>query len=142
MEPRKPARDDPRRIQALLARHGIQPTPQRVRVAELLFSRDQHLTAEQVIQALGRDGEHVSKATVYNALNLFAQKGLLRALAFDRDRGVFDSNTTPHHHIHVEGSGELIDVPPESVEFSRLPPLPAGTEPVAVEVVIRVRRRG
>jgi Fur family iron response transcriptional regulator len=142
MDHGKPAGAEPRRIEMLLARHGIQPTPQRVRVAELLFSRDQHLTAEQVIQALGRDGSRVSKATIYNALNLFAQKGLLRALVLERDRGVFDSNTTPHHHIHVEGTGELVDVPPESVEFSRLPPLPEGTEPVAVEVVIRVRRRG
>lgn len=142
MDHGKPGRTEPRRIETLLARHGIQPTPQRVRVAELLFSRDQHLTAEQVIQSLARDGSHVSKATVYNALNLFAQKGLLRTLAFERDRSVFDSNTEPHHHIHVEGSGELIDVPPGSVEFSRLPPLPPGTDQVAVEVVIRVRRRG
>ena len=113
-----------------------------MRVAELLFCRDQHLTAEQVIHALGRDGTHVSKATVYNTLNLFAEKGLLKALAFDPDRGLFDSNTRPHHHFHVEGTGELIDLPPGSVEFSRLPPLPPGTENVSVEVVIRVRRPG
>jgi Fur family iron response transcriptional regulator len=142
MDHAKPARADRRRIEAMLAERGIQPTRQRVRVAELLLSRDQHLTAEQVIQALGQDGSHVSKATIYNALNLFAQKGLLKALALNRDCGLFDSNTAPHHHIHVEGTGELIDVPPGAVEFSRLPPLPPGTEQVAVEVVIRVRRPG
>src|SRR5512134_2420593 len=113
-----PARGDRKRLPALLAEHGIQPT------------------AEQVIQALGKDGRHVSKATVYNTLNLFAQKGLLKALTLDRERGLFDSNTEPHHHFHVEGTGELIDVPPGSVEFSRLPPLPPGTEKVSVEVVI------
>jgi Fur family iron response transcriptional regulator len=142
MDHAKPARADRRRIEAMLAERGIQPTRQRVRVAELLLSRDQHLTAEQVIQALGQDGSHVSKATIYNALNLFAQKGLLKALALNRDCGLFDSNTAPHHHINVEGTGELIDVPPGAVEFSRLPPLPPGTEQVAVEVVIRVRRPG
>lgn len=142
MDPGNPARGDRKRIPALLAEHGIQPTAQRVRVAELLFCRDQHLTAEQVIHALGSDGTHVSKATVYNTLNLFAEKGLLRPLQIDPDRGLFDSNTEPHHHIHVEGTGELIDVPPGSVEFSRLPPLPPGTEKVSVEVVIRVRRPG
>jgi Fur family iron response transcriptional regulator len=142
MDHANPARGDRKRIRALLAEHGIQPTAQRVRVAELLFCRDQHLTAEQVLHALGGDGTHVSKATVYNTLNLFAAKGLLKALSLDRERGLFDSNTEPHHHFHVEGSGELIDVPPGSVEFSRLPPLPPGTERVAVEVVIRVRRPG
>jgi Fur family iron response transcriptional regulator len=133
--------DERKRTQSLLLEHGIHPTAQRVRIAELLFARAQHLTAEQVIKALTRDGKRVSKATVYNTLNLFAEKGLLRALCVDPERGLFDSNTVPHHHIHVEDTGELIDVPPGAVQFSRLPSLPPGTESVAVDVVIRVRRQ-
>ena len=66
------------RARQILEQRGIRPTAQRIRIAELLFSRAQHLTADQVIQALGRDGTHVSKATVYNTLNLFVEKGLLR----------------------------------------------------------------
>ena len=123
----------------LLETHGIHPTAQRIRIAELLFARKQHLTAEQVIRLLGKDGTRVSKATVYNTLNLFADKGLLKALSVGREQGLFDSNTLPHHHFHVEGSGELIDVPPGAIEFARLPALPPGTESIAVEVVIRVR---
>ena len=134
-------RVDRKRIADALATHGIHPTAQRIRIAELLFARKQHLTAEQVIRLLGRDGTRVSKATVYNTLNLFADKGLLKALSVGRERGLFDSNTLPHHHFHVEGSGELIDVPPGAIEFARLPALPPGTESVGVEVVIRVRRR-
>jgi Fur family iron response transcriptional regulator len=137
-----PLRADRKRMQSLLATHGIQPTAQRIRIAELLFSREQHLTADQVIQALGRDGTHVSKATIYNTLNLFAAKGLLKSLQVDPERGLFDSNTEPHHHFHVEDTGELIDVPPGAVQFSKLPALPPGTESVAVEVVFRVRRKG
>jgi Fur family iron response transcriptional regulator len=138
----QPPRTDRKRLHAMLATHGIQPTAQRIRIAELLFSREQHLTADQVIQALGRDGTRVSKATVYNTLNLFAAKGLLRPLHVDGDRGLFDSNTEPHHHFHVEDTGELIDVPPGGVQFSKLPALPPGTESVAVEVIFRVRRKG
>ncbi len=137
MDPHK----DRKHIQSRLAEHGIQPTAQRMRIAALLFARDQHLTADQIIQALADGGTQVSKATVYNTLNLFAEKGLLKPLQVDSERGLFDSNMAPHHHFHVEDTGELIDVPPGSVEFSRLPPLPPGTESVAVEVVIRVRRQ-
>jgi Fur family iron response transcriptional regulator len=133
--------DNHKRIQSMLLAHGVQPTAQRVRIAELLFSREQHLTAEQVIQALAQRGARVSKATVYNTLNLFAVRGLLKALTVDPERGLFDSNVEPHHHFHVEDTGELIDVPPGTVEFSRLPPLPPGTESVSVEVVIRVRKQ-
>jgi len=143
MDPVNPSgQDERKRIQSMLLAHGVQPTAQRVRIAELLFSRDQHLTAEQVIQALGRRGARVSKATVYNTLNLFVARGLLKALNVDPERGLFDSNVEPHHHFHVEDTGELIDVPPDSVEFARLPPLPPGTESISVEVVIRVRKQG
>ena len=131
---------DRTRIQDLLEKQGIQATAQRMLIAELLFARDQHLTAEQIIQTLVECGTEVSKATVYNTLNLFAAKGLVKPLQVEPERGQFDSNTRPHYHIHVEDTGELIDVPPGEVEFARLPPLPPGTESVAVDVVIRLRR--
>ncbi|HEU5467708.1 MAG TPA: transcriptional repressor [Steroidobacteraceae bacterium] len=133
---------DQARIQAELEDRGIQATSQRLRIAELLFARDQHLTADQIIQALAEQGTRVSKATVYNTLNLFAEKGLLKSLQVDPERALFDSNVQPHYHIHVEDTGELIDVPPGAVQFAKLPPLPPGTESVAVDVLIRVRRQG
>ncbi len=133
---------DQNSIQDLLEKRGIQATAQRMLIAELLFARDQHLTAEQIIQTLAERGTDVSKATVYNTLNLFAAKGLVKPLQVDPERGQFDSNTRPHYHFHVEDTGELIDVPPGEVEFARLPPLPPGMESVAVDVVIRVRKQG
>ena len=129
-------------MRSLLEQRGILATPQRLVIAGLLFSRDQHLTADQIMHALAEAGTQVSKATVYNTLNLFSAKGLLKPLQVDPQRGLFDSNTEPHHHIHDVDTGELIDVSPGDVEFARLPPLPPGTEAVGVDVVIRVRRRG
>ena len=73
--------------------------------------------------------------------DLFAAKGLLKPVQVDPDRGLFDSNTASHDHFYVEGTGELIDVPPGAVQFAKLPALPPGTEQVAVEVVFRVRRK-
>jgi len=128
-------------IAGRLRAHGITPTAQRVRVGQVLFACDQHLSADEVLRRLRAEGARVSKATVYNTLNLFASKGLLRALNVDAARSSFDSNTSPHFHFHVENTGELIDVAPGDIEFARLPPLPPGTETVGLEVLIRVRRR-
>lgn len=128
------------RVTSLLRSHGITPTAQRVRVAQLLFARDQHLTADQILSQLRNNGSRVSKATVYNTLNLFASKGMLRHLNVETTHASFDSNTSPHYHFHVENTGELIDVPPGDVEFARLPELPKGTVSAGVEVIIRVRR--
>lgn len=128
-------------VAQLLEAHGIAPTQQRVRVGELLFSRDQHLTADQIIEALRTGGARISKATVYNTLNLFAERGLLRQINIDSARACFDSNTRQHYHFHNVDTGELTDVGVPQVEFQRMPDLPAGTELAGVDIVIRVRSK-
>ena len=120
---------------------GIRPTAQRVRIASLLLCEPQHLSAEQILANLRQSGARVSKATVYNTLNLFAAHGLIRQLSVDGTRAWFDSNVDAHYHFHDLASGALIDVPVPDVEFSRLPPPPPGTEVDGIDLVIRLRRK-
>ncbi len=124
-----------------LAECGIRPTGQRVRIAALLLSAPQHLSAEQILDNLRSAGARVSKATVYNTLNLFAERGLIRQLSVDGSRAWFDSNVDAHYHFHDLTTGALIDVPVPDVEFSRLPAPPPGTEVAGVDVVIRLRKK-
>ena len=120
---------------------GIRPTAQRVKIAALLLSTPQHRSAEQILARLRSAGARVSKATVYNTLNLFAARGLIRQLSVDGARAWFDSNVDPHYHFHDPATGTLIDVPVPSVEFSRLPPPPPGTEVAGIDLVIRLRKK-
>jgi Fur family transcriptional regulator, iron response regulator len=120
---------------------GIRPTAQRVRIATLLLCAPQHLSAEQILASLREAGARVSKATVYNTLNLFAEHGLIRQLSVDGSRAWFDSNVAAHYHFHDLDSGSLIDVPVPAVEFSRLPPPPPGTEVAGIDLVIRLRKK-
>jgi len=120
---------------------GIRPTAQRVQIALLLLSAPQHLSAEQILASLRATGARVSKATVYNTLNLFAAHGLIRQLSVDGSRAWFDSNVNAHYHFHDLHSGALIDVPVPEVEFSRLPSPPAGTEFAGIDIVIRLRKK-
>lgn len=124
-----------------LASHGAKPTTQRLQLAELIIARPQHVSAEQVLQAARARGIRVSKATVYNTLNLFVECGLLRELVVDRDRVYYDSTVHAHHHFYNMDTGEMIDIPPEAVSFTGVPAAPAGTEQDGVEVIIRVRNR-
>ena len=120
---------------------GIQPTAQRLRIASLLLAAPQHLTAEQILAALRGNGARVSKATVYNTLNLLAARGVVRQLVVDGDRAWFDSNVEPHFHFQDVATGQLSDLPLPAVQFSRLPePLP-GMEYAGIDLVIRLRRR-
>jgi Fur family iron response transcriptional regulator len=126
---------------AILERHGVRPTSQRLRVAELLLVSPRHMTAEQILSSLRLESGHVSKATVYNTLKLFVDQGLARQIHADPERCVYDSTMTPHHHFQDLDTGEMTDIRPEDLAFAKLPPLPPGTEIADVEVVIRLRRR-
>jgi Fur family iron response transcriptional regulator len=128
-------------VRALIDEHGILPTPQRIEIAHILLDRPQHLSAEQIIERLRAADSGVSKATVYNTLNLFSAHGLIKEVMVDPVRKFYDSTTRPHHHFYNVDSGELSDIPDEQVRFAELPGLPEGTESESVEVLIRVRDR-
>ena len=118
--------------------HGITPTQQRVDIAEILFTRAQHLSADQVLEVVNQDQALVSKATVYNTLGLFARKGLVREVIVDPSKVFYDSNVEAHHHFYNVDTGELIDIDAENVRLENLPALPEGTEADGIEIVIRV----
>jgi len=105
------------------------------------LARPQHLSAEQIIAAIRANGLKISKATVYNTLNLFRQQGLLRTVDVDPTRQFYDSSTGPHHHFYNVDTGELTDIPLESVVLEVGTALPPGTEQAGVDVVVRVRGR-
>lgn len=128
-------------IAAELVAKGLKPTDQRVRVAAVLMSAPKHLTAEQILAAVREGGERVSKATVYNTLKVLAEHGLVRQIHLDPERSVYDSTRAPHHHFHDLETGELRDIHPDDIAFSRFPALPEGMEAEAVEVVIRLRKK-
>src|SRR6185436_3465770 len=131
-------------IVQLLSGRGVFPTPQRVDVALVILSKPQHLSAEQVIAGIRASGSRVSKATVYNTLNLFCERGLLRTVEVDPTRQFYDPTIEPHHHFYNVDTGELTDIPTGAVTLSVNTALPPGTQQAGVDVVIRVRsdRRG
>lgn len=120
---------------------GLKPTEQRVRIAEILMCAPQHMTAEQILSTVRASAAPISKATVYNTLNVLAERGLIRQIHLDPERSVFDSTRVPHHHFYDVETGELRDIAPDAIEFSRFPGLPEGTQAESVEVVIRVRKK-
>ena len=83
----------------------------------------------------------ISRATVYNTLKLFSEKGLVRELIVDADRTVFDSNTEPHPHIYNAGTGELTDIDAGDLKVTGSAKLPEGVEVESVDIVVRVRKK-
>ena len=127
---------------ALLRQHQIAPTHQRLEIAHTLFSHGRHLSAEQILVRVNQRHAETSKATVYNTLNLFRDRGLIREVIVDPKRVFYDPNTEPHHHLYNIDTGEITDIAAESLSVSGLPPLPPGTEAEGVDIIVRVRASG
>jgi Fur family iron response transcriptional regulator len=122
-------------------RHGILPTSQRLEVAEVLLEKPQHLSAEQIIEKLRARGSGVSKATVYNTLNLFGERGLVGECLVDPERRYYDSNRHPHHHFFDVDTGELTDIPRDQIRFAEMPDFPGEGSLDSIEVLIKVRSK-
>ncbi|MCK4414864.1 MAG: transcriptional repressor [Candidatus Eisenbacteria sp.] len=131
---------DRQEIIELLNLRGIQPSAQRVAIAQLVLGTDEHPTAEQVWQKASESLPVVSRATVYNTLNLLTENGLLRRHALKGVSSVFDGNPEAHHHFVDEETGELRDIPWDALEVSGLETLP-DSEITGYMVVVRGRRR-
>ena len=117
----------------------ILSTPQRIEIAEILLDKPQHLSAEQIIDRLRATDSRVSKATVYNTLNLFCDRGLVGECVVDPERRFYDSTTEPHHHFYNLDTGELTDIPAKSIQFQDLPQFPGDGDLESIEVLIKVR---
>jgi Fur family transcriptional regulator, iron response regulator len=128
-------------IAELLRSHGISPTHQRIEIAHALVERGEHLSADQVLARVNARHAEASKATVYNALRLFVEKGLIRELVIESTKTVYDPNTMPHHHLYDVQSGQLTDIPADGVSVVGLPPLPPGTVAEGVDIIVRTRRQ-
>lgn len=123
-----------------LRTHGIQPTAQRLAVARFVLEASSHPTADEVWEKVRRHSPTLSRATVYNTLNLLVEKGLLRTQAVREGALVFDPLVVRHHHLIDEETGEIHDVPWEALRVSGEKSL-RGYEVRDYQVVMRGRKR-
>lgn len=126
-------------IGTLLRNYGIQPTTQRLKIASVMFSKPQHLSAEKILELTNIKETYVSKATVYNTLALFSRHGLIHEVIVDPGKVFYEPAIRPHHHIFNVDTGKLIDIESTVIDFKTFPELPEGTELESVDLVIRVR---
>ena len=124
-----------------LREHGVMPTPQRLRIARVILIKHAHMSAEEIYRNVNGPWPPVSRATVYNTLGLFVEKGLLREVVVDPNKVYYDSNVeAPHHHFYDKESGDLTDIPAENIDIKNVPEPPDGKEIEQVDVVVKLKQ--
>jgi Fe2+ or Zn2+ uptake regulation protein len=104
----------------ILTEHGILPSAHRVAVAQYVLTTHDHPSADRVWDRVRDRFPMISRATVYNTLNLFVEKGLLRELHLAEDSVVFDPKLERHHHLIDDETGQIHDIAWNKVEIKNI----------------------
>ena len=103
--------------------HGIKPSLQRIAVMEYLMTHRTHPTAEMIYCDLFPHIPTLSKATIYNTLNLLVERGVVRMITIEEKCARYDACLDPHIHFRCRNCGAIVDV---DVESHWIPQMPAG----------------
>ena len=96
---------------------GLRLTGQRRIVAEVLQSAHDHPDVEELYNRAQKRDPNISLATVYRAVKLFEESGILEKLEFGDGRARYEDAERDHHdHLIDVNSGEVIEFVDEEIE--------------------------
>jgi Fur family ferric uptake transcriptional regulator len=96
----------------LLRASGLQATQQRALVLELLAGRSRPVTAQQLHTELQNSGSAIGLTTVYRALHVMADAGLLHVLEVGGESAYRRCGPDRHHHLICRICGLVTEGPP------------------------------
>jgi Fur family ferric uptake transcriptional regulator len=104
--PEEPFVDD----EALLRRHGLQVTAQRLAVLRAVSDRP-HSTADDIDKVVRAEIGAISRQAVYDALAAFIDKGLLRRIQPAGSSARYENRVGDnHHHLICRTCNRMVDV--------------------------------
>lgn len=104
-----------------LQQYGIGSSLARIVIVEDLYKYRQHATAETIYERVNQQHNNLSKATVYNTLNLLAEKGAIRSINIDGKYTRYDFTKEFHAHFRCNVCGKIEDITITQPPQLRLP---------------------
>lgn len=93
-----------------LAARKFRKTPERFAILHKALSIDSHFGVEALHQAMETDGYHVSRATVYNTVEILHEAGILRRNLFDGSAATYEVRRDNHIHLICRSCGSIREV--------------------------------
>jgi Fur family ferric uptake transcriptional regulator len=84
-----------------LKKRDFKLTPQRLRIAETVFSIHKHFTADQLYEAVKKVEPLVGKVTVYRTLEHLVESGMVDELSISKGVASYEHVAGHGHHDHL-----------------------------------------
>lgn len=96
---------------AHLAENKMRRTPERYAIIEEIYSRDDHFDAEALYIHMRNCNYRVSRATVYNTLELLVECGLVKKHQFGANHAQYEKSYgySQHDHIICNNCGKVVE---------------------------------
>lgn len=100
-----------------LTQHKLRRTPERYTILDKIYSLNDHLTIDDIFNALEEDSYHVSKATIYNTMELLVNAGLVHRHNFAGHQSKYERVTgiSNHHHLICSQCGNVREIKDNSI---------------------------
>lgn len=96
------------KFKAVLRKSGYKATPARLTVLELLQGSRHPMSAQRIIDAVGKD---IDQATIYRIFKDLRAKGIIRQVDLRHNHAHYELvNTDDHHHLICIYCGKIEDV--------------------------------
>ncbi len=98
-----------RGIRNMIAEKGLKVTPQRIAILDAIIKLNNHPTAENIIEFIGKEHPNIATATVYKVLDALVENKLIKKVKTDRDIMRYDAMMEKHHHLYSAESDRIED---------------------------------
>ncbi|NTV25335.1 MAG: transcriptional repressor [Chlorobiaceae bacterium] len=100
---------------------GLKVTPQRIAIYEVLLDSKDHPSADTVYRKMSATHPTISFDTVNRTLLTFAEIGVIDMVESYSVSRRFDTDTSPHHHVHCIRCGHIADFVSPDIDAIMLP---------------------
>ncbi|MDE6273136.1 MAG: transcriptional repressor [Muribaculaceae bacterium] len=98
------------RLTEFLQKQHLRKTPERYAILAKAVELSAHFDVDQLYNALESEGYHVSRATVYNTLELLCEAGILNRHLFEPNQARYEVGRGNHIHLICRRCGSIREV--------------------------------